>query len=964
MHKKFSSAIVVAFLFIISAMLLAGGCGGSSSSPINNNGGQNPNAGFTLGGNTILNGIDADDNGKPDFLDFTGVAQVHMKASQHSLSTPLNAPVMVWFESLMRSSSATESADVFTVNLSAGTEYTFEFSRNLVTPLGNFLPDIEIIDPSGEILPLYQSENLDTDSGLESGVIDACQLSVYPLRDPVFICLTFTPSTSGLYTVRLCRLDTSFIANLSADVYTYGASDDVYGEDTTNLTEDEYFAQFIESLGEDSKDVIAYYGGDTSSATLSGISADDDSCVLFIYEEMRGNDKAGYYTQFRSIDGSDDISGIAERDDIAYLRQLFIDEVDYDYMSRVYGPYLTDDPSGEGADISWAMEVADVEDLLRMLGYIDAMQGIFTIDSDNSYWEDAEFSASAPTSTPKKTSRRSPYTKIEPSVSGVPYESKYMLGRGFFGITGIQAANTAISSFKLPVPQKKSSTSNYTMKFASSYEEVKDISTTTVGGGLSVAGFGLGASYSKSKNFSSGLNSTTFVIHYEETENDPRRLNDNQYTLTQAAKTRLASGYNNFRNAYGDYFVAGYLYGGTFDAYIQITTKTSAQIDTIKTSLSGVKSSDKAEDFKANINFARELQNTLKKNNASISIEIRTSGINAANPNAKSITPKHGKNSLSSISDVFAEMMKFRTKLAAQKPADYPPIGIVLNRYKTIEAVSKQMEKDKAIDGVPFAPAHSVKISELKDAIDELHGYYNVIDAANRRGDIDRTVYNNYKRQYNNTLNTMNYDPDFFSDTQKVPAAIVTVTNLSKTLKALGDRYNFYEMLVESQKNEDNMFDRYDRGQDDASDADTAYQPFGGHKGGSTGYNSYKISTAVTEDIEAGKNEVELNGRQAFLFMARRYWGTSNHNMNSNTVDPSYTAYTNNGNRNAIFCYVRVRGDNDTDRHRRFTNRPIVGKNRMDFDFTSGWSENARWTVWYSTMHFPREKYPFRGLRD
>ena len=166
-------------------------------------------------------------------------------------------------------------------------------------------------------------------------------------------------------------------------------------------------------------------------------------------------------------------------------------------------------------------------------------------------------------------------------------------------------------------------------------------------------------------------------------------------------------------------------------------------------------------------------------------------------------------------------------------------------------------------------------------------------------------------------------------------------------------------MLIASQNHERAMYNQYKAYEDDADDDDTHHQPFGGYGGGSTGYKEFFVSTAVTDDINAGKFE-KLDGRQSYKAAGRRYWGTSDHNLDN--VNPSYTAYTSAGGTDALFCYVSVEAENKSDCHRRFQNYPVAGKSSLDFDFKSGYSRWATWVVEYKTMQFTKEKYPFFGL--
>ena len=59
-----------------------------------------------------------------------------------------------------------------------------------------------------------------------------------------------------------------------------------------------------------------------------------------------------------------------------------------------------------------------------------------------------------------------------------------------------------------------------------------------------------------------------------------------------------------------------------------------------------------------------------------MSIEIRISGSNASDPDAKN------KNNVKTIGDVAAELFRFRSALSKQSPAQFAPVSVFLKRYR------------------------------------------------------------------------------------------------------------------------------------------------------------------------------------------------------------------------------------------------------------------------------------------
>lgn len=665
--------------------------------------------------------------------------------------------------------------------------------------------------------------------------------------------------------------------------------------------------------------------------TESDDAASDKSCVLLIYKELRNErGEAGYYTRFKFADDYGNISDTVDIEDVVEMRKLYLELV--------------------SGNLDGSLDNLTEEDMQELLSWYSMMlehKGIYELADD-----DVGISAAA------TNNLKSDRSSIPSTLMGVQYDNTYTLGSGFFGVTGYQAMGHAMQNFSLSVPATKSVKSNYKADFVSSQQEQEKFSKTTVGGSFGNGGFGLNASLSSMSSYKYGLTSTTLVIHYDEQETTPRMLDMSAYSLTASADEQLARGFTNFRNSYGDYFVAGYVYGGTYDAYISITTETTEQLQEVKSQLEVKYQSLNEQGPQAAANLANETKNILNKYKASVSIEIRTSGSNASDPDPKSITPTKGKNSVDAIGDVIAELMKFRSTLSKQSPAQFAPISVVMKRYSLLAPVLAKMNADGDDGTIPLAPDTNVLIQRFNRSLITL-GAYNQVIAGLDNTKMDASVRNSYDDRYQNIIATITSDPNFYNNRSKVEQTETAMKTLSKELKAAGDHYVFYKMLIASQQKERNAYSEYNADQDDAGDEDTHHQPFGTNGGGTTGYKEFFVSTAVTEDIQAGKSET-LNGVQSYKAAGRRYWGTSEHNMSN--VNASYTAQTSNGGSNAAFCYVKVSAENKSDCHRRFSNYPVAGKSSLNFDFKSGYSRWATWTVEYQTMEFTREKYPFFGL--
>lgn len=115
-NKKFFGALTAAALLFLAA-LGSGGCGGSSSgggaNPVpEESSATRPETTFNLSDVSALLTMDIDGNGMPDFLDFYGVAQVHVDNSASSVrlsgaptllaaaEKTVMVPSMIWLSQL------------------------------------------------------------------------------------------------------------------------------------------------------------------------------------------------------------------------------------------------------------------------------------------------------------------------------------------------------------------------------------------------------------------------------------------------------------------------------------------------------------------------------------------------------------------------------------------------------------------------------------------------------------------------------------------------------------------------------------------------------------------------------------------------------------------------------------------------------------------------------------------------
>ena len=785
---------------------------------------------------------------------------------------------------LARFKSADESADSFVADLTAGTEYTVEISNGKFYeyPIGNNIPDVEIINPNGEALPFLDFGSYDDDHDA-SRVIDlsddVIELSFYPQDNPYVICYTFTPAVTGSYTINLRQIN------------------------------DE--------------------AGDGKTKTL------------FIYEELRsGTDgnEAGYYKRYK-FDGADEAISMT---DLMELRKAYNSLV-YDTLSVVLGlggdlEDLTDD-DWEKVDAGTEAQVAAYFECLNRLkqyyGIFDSKDEepevitggtVNENDEDEDEDDDGEdvtiAAASNVVSVAAPAKLNAGGTQIKQQLFGIPYKDDFQPGVGYFALTGVQARSNAVKSFTLNVPEKKNVKTSYSATFVSSQEDREKISTTTADASFSIGGFGLSAGYSSESKFKFGLTSTTYVIHYEEVEFGYRVLDDGDYQLKKGASKILKEDITKFREKYGDYFVAGYKYGGTYDAFITITTKTMEQLEEVKTKLSANFSSAKVAVSADVGNTTRE---TLNQNDATVSIQIMTAGIDVSQ------IPEIPTTTISDITQIPKSLNAFREALKKTPTEGYMPVYVMLKRYSLLDDVDEQMDEQNDSGLIPLSPKHSTKILALNREKLIMDSYYNVI-ADLTDSQIDSSVRNNFKKEYEDITSEIGTGGnDFYSESNSanMDSLKAKMVSLSERLKAIGDRYVFYQRLMEAQKKEESA----------SRESRIQYRPFG-YNGGFVGQDSFAVSRAVASDIAAGKTHHD-----------------SRNQFSGKSWEPTFDAGS-----GYVFCYARVIANNTHD-VTRIADLYCVGRQSASFHFTCGVARWLEWDVTLRSMRFNAALYPFSGLK-
>ena len=1030
---EFSFCLLIALFFAIAT----GGCGGGGGGPISSGGsggsgdGYNPTvvvdeaysavAPSTKVEQSELNLL-SDDDGKPYFLDFFGIPQVHVNNSTSTSSVRISAaesiaaaaekkltvPSMTWIDRLRTES---EGGNIYSVPLVAGTEYTFEFSRNLTDSLGGILPHLSFYDPDNSLLSLDAAQEIEVET------------AAYPAANPSIICYTFTPTVSGHYIVRL------------ADGEPYSGR---YLDDSGNLQ------------------------------TFTPES--DKGVVLFIYKERRNEaNETGYYTNFYLTDDSGNKTDSISVNDLIEMRKLFI-EANMAYFNEVYGQNLEDDDYGSGNSYeitmldtakerfdSYTAQVLDkigltydyyeLEDYLtdaEVASLDKAISDDVSDDVIDAYLEKILSDKNALDESGNiKTKVRALVVKsansavstsslldepadIPASIEGIPYEDRYYLGRGsmahtFLDPTGaitIELGEAYEESQRKKMERLRdflvvtSGDENYRSKISKNVPQAGDdpyvhpittnayfdfIKTSSQaetlsksGGNVSLATSALGLSFGtgSTSNFKFGLTSMTLVIHYEEKEIGYRSLTKKELenawaeadlfeTLTEDYSADIENNgkkfVDDFRYNYGDYYVSAHQYGACFDAYIAITTKTSEQLEEVESKLGA---SLNLKSFKASADISSKTQDILKENQAKITVNIVTNGFGSQKPTPIKLTDS---NDITAMDKVFSELLTFRNKIGGGNRAQYAPIRVQMKRWRTNPKLARIMRKKGDKRGtVPITLRQQGKISTFNTKLRDLRAYQNVVVDIPGISQHTKPI----REEFNALVNFVSgagyriygdqYEASFDKTAEQVNA-------LTDKFNALADRYVFYTKLMIAQKEEQEYYDHRKRMADQAGEGtDVAYEmvremPFGPN-GGSSGYSEFNTSNYVKADIEAGKREKwEFHVSRPKTSAERIEWtdqddqsahGWRNpHPAKLTAAADGLTAASD----YAVFCFVRAgstNGDSKDDRARWLTRgSPAVGTKEVGFYFRSGYSSSIDWLIEGQSIRMRAEDYPFSGLK-
>ena len=972
MRKHILPINVIAILAVVALLcVVSGGCGGSSSRVVQDNTGYPsasvncPETIFDLSDLSLLLTMDIDDNGMPDFLDFEGVPQFHVSNSASAPSGEIfdlesllkaaekNVPVpsMIWLNKLRMPG---EDANVFSVNLEAGKEYTFEFSRNLTESLGSVLPNIRVYDPENSKLPAVEAKEMDY------------EVAAYPPEHPSILCYTIKATVSGTYIVE--------VAN---------------GEPTTNEDYDDSETDSVLFIYEEFRnedDEIGYYtnfkfqDSDGNRTESIGISE------LIHLRQLFLNINPTYFDEVYGWNLPDDPSGKGNTNGSFAMRY---DEGEYARfmyeLQAILGFHIIEDEeedeSGESEDSSDDAPY-ELDPIILSPTYIGKEIIIASPAAEGSV------AASELDDQP---------SKIDPQIDGIPYDAQYEIGKGFLAtsnfkfITPTGGTEVDISGayeeakeayLKLPASRQLPIQTDSYAQFVSTSMQAESLLKCTNNLSLSTAAVGVSLGSGTTNNLKFGLNATNLVIHYEEVENGYRRLKDKQIEAAWEDAglwefiDNMTSGDNfaaEFRNELGDYYVAGYQYGACYDAYISIMTETREETREVEKKLSA---SLNLDDVTASADLSSKLRETLNQYGATFNVRIVTNGMGNSVPTEVPLGEGVASNDVKALDKVGESLMEFLGKVrSSTNRSAYSPIRVRLTRWrKNLKMASKMKKMGDKTGLIPITVGHRKTIAGFNSRMKELMGYHNIVGD---NPDVPSSAKSDIEQIYKEIVeNVTAGGEDFYKDKNAVTSNLERIKAISPKFKALSDRYVFYRMLVRAQEAEKKIYD-YLKTEADKLGEGNNYEfvkqmPFGhASYGGSSGFDKFAYSTYVTDDINAGGAELHKQYyRLNYETAERREWH-SNHKEGEEDYLPSagaatLTATTNDGSE-AVFCQVRVEStskNKETDRKRELVRgAPAVGTSVVGFEFLSGRGDNVNWNIYGKSMRMKPEDYPFSGLK-
>lgn len=216
--------------------------------------------------------------------------------------------------------------------------------------------------------------------------------------------------------------------------------------------------------------------------------------------------------------------------------------------------------------------------------------------------------------TMRQTSSTAPTTLLDTTVDGQPWQSNLTLGAGVDAVTG-QLRASAVKPFT--VSSKTVMQPEYQYSFVQSESDVQSLISASLKASYNLEGVTLSASTSFLEELAVSDLSVTLVAEVS--------VQQSQYSLAPSYELAVTPG-PDFREKYGDYFVAGYRGGSSMYVVYQCRFTSSEQ----RTKFTAALGAEMPQVF--SVDGSTSFEKIAKANSANINIRIRAQGVSSAIP--------------------------------------------------------------------------------------------------------------------------------------------------------------------------------------------------------------------------------------------------------------------------------------------------------------------------------------------
>ena len=514
---------------------------------------------------------------------------------------------------------------------------------------------------------------------------------------------------------------------------------------------------------------------------------------------------------------------------------------------------------------------------------------------------------------------------IKPVVYDVPYDSAFKEGAGFYASSGVKALSMkAFQKFVLPTPQTGAylpvaahfkTEEIITEEEHNREQELQDMSS------FALYKNALGDREMTATNVRLAQISKNVIINYDVLEHEPRIVDVNTVQLYSGAMSLLKRSYKDFREEYGDYFVAGYTWGMRFRAVISVTCESSSVLDKVCGLIKTMAA--KAQSGMIYSSELREIESIANQHTVNISIEDIS--VDGEGPHRKSLS------TVSSLGVIASGLASFSRSVQTATKNDYVRLKACFMRFREIPAA-----KEFIPALLPISRNHFNAIVEMNRTIFRTRCSYNALLSIPVTNLVDGlTKRQEWQREFNDLVNDTNNQLNYICDSEKrVNYYQLQFQRLHEKFRRLCERYVFYRRLMNAQKTQPTGFDN-------------EYVLDGSISGG---FKTYYQSSVVMQDYGQYANALhtDLPHKKEKEFLVYWIWD----------ITGDQTKY------NWRYVWFEAGWKNTYKSICRDKAYPTVGSKKIHWHFEGGTWRRAEWFYKNKIIFMPLSNYPFVGLND